>query len=186
MSDIHAKHKSISNLRGFKSVEEMENLIVENVNKKLTKRDDLYHLGDFYWENDFYGIKNFIKRLTFRKLIFIVGNHDKPLINFMKKSKDSRFELHTDLFVKDNGYNLHLYHYPVEDWRKMIGKRRGNGTREEGSIMLHGHEHKDCQSVNRVMKNRLNVNVEFTNYEALNIFEIVDILKERSKNETNM
>ena len=59
-SDIHAKHYRMACGRGFSSIEEMEDKIVENFNSILTKRDVLYHLGDFYWNNDMEGIRKFI------------------------------------------------------------------------------------------------------------------------------
>ena len=161
-------------LRGFVSVEEMEDTIVQNFNSILTKRDVLYHLGDFYWENDMIGIKNFIKRLNFKKLIFLRGNHDKPLIRYMKQTKDSRLELHSDLFLKDSGCSLHLYHYPVFCY----DKKYNNGQFEEYKyIHLHGHQHKNQNGELMKVKGAVNVNVDMNDYKPLNINDIIEIVK---------
>lgn len=168
-SDIHAAHCHLAHFRGFVSVEEMEDTIVQNFNSILTKRDTLYHLGDFYWKNDLIGIKKFIARLNFRKLIFLKGNHDKPLIRYIKQSKDCRLELHNDLFLKDSSYNLHLYHYPVDDFNQKYN----------GGYHLFGHQHKNQDGAHSKIKNAYNVNVDMNNYMPLNIYDIVEIVKKQ-------
>jgi len=160
--------------RGFISAKEMEGCIVDNFNSTVSKRDTFFHLGDFYWTNNMEGIRKFIAKLNCKKIIFLKGNHDKPLIKFMKATKNSRLELHSDYFLKDNGCNLHLYHYPVEDWVGMIKKDK-NGNRIGGSYMLHGHEHSDCEIVNRKMSRRLNVNIELHNYRPLCVDDITSL-----------
>ena len=160
--------------RGFASTEEMEDVIVENFNSILTKRDVLYHLGDFYWNNDMEGIRKFIARLKFKKLIFLKGNHDKPLIKYMKQTKDSRLELYSDLFLKDSGYELHLYHYPVFCYDK---KYNNGQLKEYKYIGLHGHQHKNQNGELMKVKGAVNVNVDMNIYMPLNIDDIVEIVK---------
>lgn len=174
-SDIHAAHSHLALYRGFVSTEEMEDTIVQNFNSILTKRDTLYHLGDFYWKNDLIGIKKFIARLNFRKLIFLKGNHDKPLIRYMKQTKDSRLELHNDLFLKDGGCHLHLYHYPTFDWEGRYN------TDHNGAKYYHlfGHQHRNQNGEPMNLKGAVNVNVDMNNYMPLNINDIVDIVKKQ-------
>jgi len=47
-SDNHYYHKNLSIHRGFNSVEEMNELMIDNHNKKVTKNDHIYILGDFF------------------------------------------------------------------------------------------------------------------------------------------
>ena len=51
-ADLHLNHKAILTMghgRPFKSLEEMEEIIVNNWNKKVSSRDDVYVLGDVFW-----------------------------------------------------------------------------------------------------------------------------------------
>ena len=80
ISDTHFGHKNILNfknedgsrVRDFVSVEEMDELIVENWNKTVKDEDIVYHLGDVY----FGAGHRHIKRLRGRKRL-ILGNHDE-------------------------------------------------------------------------------------------------------------
>lgn len=66
--------------RPFSSVEEMNETIIENWNKVVSKGDIVYHLGDFAL-GDKSLIPDFIRRLT-GHISFIMGNHDN--LNIMK------------------------------------------------------------------------------------------------------
>ena len=47
-ADNHYYHKNLSIHRDFNSVEEMNELMIDNHNKKVTKNDHIYILGDFF------------------------------------------------------------------------------------------------------------------------------------------
>ena len=80
ISDTHFGHKNIltflnedgSRVRDFSSLEEMDELIVENWNKTVSDQDIVYHLGDVY----FGAGHQHLKRLRGRKRL-ILGNHDE-------------------------------------------------------------------------------------------------------------
>ena len=169
-SDPHWGHKRMADLRDFSSTEEMNQAIIDGINSKCTNRDRLYCLGDVFWEGSNPEIKQFIKKLNFKKLIFIKGNHDKPLLRFLAQSKDSRLELHNDLIMKDSGYRLHLYHYPVDDF----------DGKYNGGYHLHGHQHKFQNEQHSEIKNAYNVNVDMNDYKPLCIEEIVAMCRKRT------
>ena len=52
ISDLHLGHKNIIKLcdRPFKSLEEMDNVIINNWNKVVTDEDIVYVLGDFAYK----------------------------------------------------------------------------------------------------------------------------------------
>ena len=165
-SDPHFNHVRMSKNRGFSDVKEMNEHIINGINSKSTTKDILYCLGDVFWEGSHDEIRNFLKRLKFKKLIFIKGNHDEPLIHFLKHSKDTRLELHTDLFIHDYGFKIHLYHYPIFDWDKKFHKQ----------WHLYGHQH-EIRSDGVEMMNlpySYNVNLELNNYMPVSMKEIVD------------
>ena len=77
VSDTHFGHKKIIEYldRPFSSTEEMDKIMVENQNKKVSKNDEIYILGDFAFGNQEY-IKNLLYSLNGKKYM-IRGNHDR-------------------------------------------------------------------------------------------------------------
>lgn len=174
-SDFHIRHKNMAIHRGFSSLEEMEDKIVENFNSIISRRDVLYHLGDFWWTNDMAAIKQFIKRLNFKKLIFLKGNHDKPLIRYMKQTRDSRLEIYSDLFLRDGDCHFHLYHNPVFDWEG----RYNADNRGAKYYHLHGHQHFAQRGEMMNIKGAVNVNVDMNNYYPLAADDIQKIIEKQ-------
>lgn len=73
-SDPHFSHRNMAIRRGFKDEIEMNEYIVTQWNKTVSKRDVTYILGDITMEKNDYEILN---RLNgFKKIV--LGNHDKP------------------------------------------------------------------------------------------------------------
>lgn len=164
-SDTHFNHRFMSNQRRFKNVDMMNQYIIDGICSRSTDDDILYCLGDFVWEGSNDYIERIINQLNFKKLIFIKGNHDEPLINFLNQSKDSRLELHTDMFIKDGEHHIHLYHYPIFDWN----------YKYHNQWHLYGHQH-EIRSEGVEMMNlpySHNVNVEFNEYIPVSINDIV-------------
>jgi len=117
-ADHHFHHKNIIEYckRPFKTVEEMNKVMIEKWNKKVGKDDLVIHLGDFALGN-----KKEVKK-TREKLngtiILIKGNHDKIIKEF--------------IVVRDSIQigNLIFSHRPIP--KKEIPK---------GCINVHGHIH---------------------------------------------
>ena len=73
ISDLHLGHTNlILNHRGFKSVEEHDELIISNWNKTVSKRDKVYIVGDIRMEKADYSI---LDRLNGGKTV-VLGNHE--------------------------------------------------------------------------------------------------------------
>jgi calcineurin-like phosphoesterase family protein len=151
MSDSHFGHQNMvkgssnwedtSPCRDFLSLEEHDEKLIENINKKVKEKDCLFHLGDW----SFGGIENvykFRKRLHCRNIHLILGNHDIHI----QKNHPVRTNHKTipcrELFstVKDYdtvriaGRDFILFHYPIYAWWKKKNVPRS-------SIHLYGHVH---------------------------------------------
>jgi calcineurin-like phosphoesterase family protein len=127
LSDTHFSHRNIcrgtthwsdiDDTRNFDSLEDMDNCIIDNINKYVRENDILFHLGDF----SFFGhenIKKFRQKIICKNIHLLYGNHDMNL----KKNKpfeDGSFP--QDLFSSCQDYleinvdkiNICLFHYPI-------------------------------------------------------------------------
>lgn len=129
ISDTHFGHANMltfinydgTRMRPFSSVEECDELMIENWNKLVKPTDTIYHLGDII-----YHCKNrdeIMQRLNGEKIL-IKGNHDKDQLGwYMKYFKDIRGTHHID-------GNYLLGHFPIHPDSK------GRFVRQ-----LHGHIH---------------------------------------------
>ena len=93
-ADPHFDHKGIiaySN-RPFADVEGMNEVLSDNINNKVGRRDTLYILGDFAWG----GHGRFIEAIKCRKIL-IRGSHDKmkmSCLNSFSEVWDTRIMTH--------------------------------------------------------------------------------------------
>lgn len=118
-SDLHFGHSKILQLqnRQFESIEEMDKILIENWNNKVTD----YILGDFTLKKAEEYILNILNQLNGEKYL-IKGNHDYWV---KKKSLSSKFEWIKDYYeLKYNKEKFVLCHYPLVEW---------NGSRNENS-----------------------------------------------------
>lgn len=130
ISDTHFFHQKILEFcrPQFKTVEEMNEAIVENWNKKVTKRDSVWHLGDLC----FGPVHNLdiVKRLNGIKNL-VMGNHDQYGIR-----------VYADLFNKIEAAKKYdgylLTHVPIHP---------GQFYRFKGNV--HGHLHESRVTVQK-------------------------------------
>lgn len=145
-SDFHFGHKNILKycFRPFESVQEMNERLIDNINKYVKNTDTLYNLGDWSFDHtrkspianaDFYRSK-----INCNNIISITGNHDPHYENGVaKKEFASVFSAcYNMLRIKvDMGPNtvkrqeIVLNHYAMRIWNKS----------HHGSWHLYGHSH---------------------------------------------
>jgi calcineurin-like phosphoesterase family protein len=143
-SDTHYNHSNICSsttqwtdpvtCREFKSLEQMNNTLVNNINEVVGQDDILFHLGDWSF-GGFEQIELFRNRIVCRNVHIITGNHD----HHIERNKDniqsifSSVNKYLDLDVNwDAGkQRFALMHFPIASWDNMA----------RGAIHLHGHVH---------------------------------------------
>lgn len=76
-SDTHFFHDKdfIWKVRGFNSIEEMNEKIIQNWNSVIKDDDIVYHLGDVYLNAEYASIYKILKELKGQKYL-AYGNHD--------------------------------------------------------------------------------------------------------------
>ena len=79
-SDLHLGHENCIRLcnRPFSSIEEMDETLIENWNRKITGKDTVYILGDLIYRSQ-KPPEEYLRRLRGKKHL-ILGNHDRGWI----------------------------------------------------------------------------------------------------------
>lgn len=133
-SDLHFGHENI--LKKFcpttrlgNTVDEMDQIIVDNIRRLVQEGDQLYWLGDIFFYKDVMKAHDIMDQLpVVPKLIW--GNHDELIANSL--SLQQRFEILGHWAdVKINGRKVILHHFPTFEWHKMWA----------GAYHLYGHVH---------------------------------------------
>lgn len=130
ISDTHFHHKNILgySTRPFKSVEEMDEILVENWNKVVKPTDKVYHLGDVYFQRATHSERPIVARLNGKKRL-VLGNHDDPKDQVLQKhfQKIGIWRLFKDV-------GIILTHIPIVESSFRIGVLNVHGhTHEKGS-----------------------------------------------------
>lgn len=165
IADTHLGHENILWLseRPFKSIEEMDQTIIDNWNAKVTDKDDVYILGDFSYKGK--DPVEYLKLLNGKKHL-IVGNHDRALLKNPASKK--YFEEIVDFkIIKDNDTKIVLFHYPMVEWPGYYG----------GALHFYGHVHNtfhnETTQYARDMKNAYNVGVDVIGFVPCSLDEIL-------------
>lgn len=158
-SDWHFGHVGTAvTHRGFSSVEEHDAHIVERLNRVVRKKDKLFVLGDIAWNKDALSV---LPHINCKNKELIIGNHDQY---------STRGYLR--YFTKVHGFrkynNMWLSHCPIhpqEMYRCVVN--------------IHGHIHNGAATPPLPFP-YINVNVDFNNYNPVNLEEIEELIRVRS------
>ena len=130
IADTHFSHSNIIRFdsRPYDTVEEMNEDLIKNWNKKVKDGDTTYILGDFCWGKEPEWIE-ILDRLKGNKVL-IRGNHD--LRNMSKALKDKFLYIKDRHEISDFGKKVIMSHYPELAYKSSYN---------ENVFMLHGHVH---------------------------------------------
>ena len=177
-SDLHFNHPAIMKYcdRPYKSVERMNEVLINNINQRAKKEDILYHLGDFLcYGNDKGIVGTKIKPSTFLEqinsnIILVQGNHDK---NNKVKYHLSGAYISLPIIGK-----VSMSHYPSNDFHCSIifDKTKLN-------YHLCGHVHNAWKYYYDKDNNCININVgiDVWNYQIVSEQELIKFIKEVKK-----
>lgn len=156
ISDLHLGHSNALRFdaRPFKTIEEQDEKIIENINKTVTPQDNIYFLGDFSWY-DPHKTAELIKQIKCKNRYLIVGNHDRWCKSFeCKKLFQGIYDLK---MINDENREIVLCHYPIAVWNKS----------HRGSYHLYGHVHRN------IADNGMSDNHTILNHpEMINAFNV--------------
>lgn len=114
-SDLHFGHNRefIYKPRGFNSIQEHDETIIEHWNSVVAPEDEVYILGDLMLNNNQHGIEC-LKRLNGIKS-FVRGNHDTDTrLDLYMDEQGANIAYCGDAFtLKYKKYHFYLSHYPT-------------------------------------------------------------------------
>jgi len=188
-SDTHYNHKNIcrgvtswrkldgsipaEQTRDYKSLEQMNSTIVNNINETVGQDDILIHLGDWSF-GGFESIKEFRDRIICKNIYLLYGNHDHHIENNRQDIQDiftdtSQYQMLTVYNHKgENKLEFVLMHYPLSSWHDM----------NKGRFHLFGHVHLSANK--KMMDGRsMDVGMDGNNLTPYNMTEIVKKLSGR-------
>lgn len=154
ISDLHFHHKNMAIKRGFKDENEMNEHIISQWNKVVSKKDVTYILGDITMEKSNYEILN---RLNGIKKV-ILGNHDEPqhvpeLLKYVNNVASMRY-------LKDKQFgNIIFTHAPIHPCE----------LEYRYTINIHGHVHENTLPDKRY----INVSAEVIDYTPKLLSELL-------------
>ncbi len=133
-SDHHFGHNAIIEYakRPFSNAEEMDEIMIQKWNEKVSSKDAVYYLGDLAL-NKTDRLREILKRLN-GSIFLIKGNHESAAL-----SCKNRFEWIKDYYelkvadadMPSGTQKIVLFHYAMRQWNGKYG----------GSYHLYGHSH---------------------------------------------
>ena len=131
ISDLHIGHKNCLTFdnRPYFTLEEMKNDIIDKWNSVVTANDEVYSLGDMFWNND--DAIEVLPKLNGKKFL-VLGNHDRINAD-MRRYFIWIKEIET---VNDGDKHVVLSHYPIAHWK----------NQDRGYVHLYGHIHQGRDS----------------------------------------
>ena len=173
-SDLHLGHENILAhcQRPFTNVEEMNEALIENWNRKVQPDDEIYLIGDFAYRSACPAVE-YLRRLNGQKHL-IIGNHELWIQNDPALSRFFVTVDHMRVIRLDNAM-ITLCHYPMFEWN---GSRRALDQRTSLSWLIHGHIHnrRDIDSFRYIQENlpcALNAGVDINHYEPVSFEELL-------------
>lgn len=185
-SDTHYSHSNIcrattrwtdadSVTRDFKSLEHMNDTLVNNINEVVGQDDILIHLGDWSF-GGFEMIEEFRNRILCKNVHLVFGNHDHHIRrnkgDVQELFSSTQDYLHLDLRIPKgkevDKLTLVCMHFPIASWDGM----------NDGVPHLHGHVHLPRHQ--RIGQGKvMDVGVDGNDLYPISIQEIRTIMKDR-------
>ena len=174
-SDTHFCHNQefIYKSRGFNSVDEMNEAIVERWNSIVKSNDMVFVLGDLML-NDNEKALEYIKRLN-GWLLVVWGNHDSETRQkFIREKYPIIMEMGYAHQFKHNKLTCYLSHYPT-----LTANYSNEKHFSQNVINLHGHTHQKTNFLNPINPFMYHVGVDSHNCTPVHIEEAISDIRNR-------
>lgn len=114
--------------RPFKNSQEMDDTIINNWNLVVTNEDTVFVNGDFFDNLNVNYVNDILRKLNYKKIVLIIGNHDKEWEDFYIKKgivvvpypiiyKDYFIISHEPMYVSTNQMYANIFAHVHDDPR---------------------------------------------------------------------
>ncbi len=183
-SDTHFGHANIIKYdkRPFDSVEQMNEVLIQNINEKVAKDDVLWHLGDFAFgptnDNQYMDSLAVLRDKIICKNIYLIwGNHDRRRL---WREYETLFASVSDIAeIKVEGQRLVLCHYAMLVWNRshhgayhLFGHSHGslpdnpNSKSFDVGVNCHNYYPISMERVHEIMSKKIHIPVDHHNKET--------------------
>jgi len=174
-SDTHFSHQPefLWKPRGFSSVEEMNEAIIERWNSIVKPNDIVYHLGDTMLNDNEKGIECF-KRLN-GQIFLIFGNHDSEARRNLLFS-ECRNKMLGGWYayqIKYSKMTIYMSHYPT------LTANYDDKHFSQHVLALHGHTHQQTNFLSPSNPFMYHVGVDSHNCTPVHIDEVITEIRQR-------
>jgi len=181
-SDWHLGHSNIagpkvskwpSGYRNFETVKEMDETIINTMNKYLQYGDTLYFLGDFCLSPQHR--KGYRSRILVETIHFIKGNHDKHIERYAGEGEGKLYKptfssIQNVVKITNEGTTIFMSHYGHRVWPHS----------HRGCIHLYGHSHSNLPDLGKSMDVGVdNAYKLFGEWRPFNFDEIVALMSKK-------
>lgn len=142
VSDTHFGHKNIFKFcpktRKGATIEEHDQILIENWQKQVSAQDRVYHLGDMFFTNSHRAKE--IRRQLPGQIHLVYGNHDR-VIESNKDLRDSFVSVSNYKELRIDDIKVCLFHFPIHEWYQI----------HRGAFHLFGHVHGSARPEGRAL-----------------------------------
>lgn len=189
-SDWHINHFNLLSFetgRKFKSIEDMNELIITNINKVVKADDVLYNLGDVFFNTSRDEARYWLNRINCKNKILIRGNHCMEP-NYMVSLGFNACMQEAKIMIAKEVVTLSHYPYAYSwyknTWNWIRGRYKKDNAHyrrpiDRGGYLVHGHTHSDQQFNGR----QINVCLEAWEYRAVPVHAIGDYITRHKRGE---
>ena len=176
-SDTHFGHGKnfLFEPRGFSSVEEMNETIIENWNKVVKPGDIVYHLGDTMLNDNTAGLECF-KRLN-GQIFLIYGNHEtdarKNLLFTDDRTRHKMLGGWYAWLIKYGKLSIYMSHYPT------LTANYDEKYFSQHVLSLHGHTHQRTNWLDPKNPFLYHVGLDSHNNTPVHIDEVITDIRQR-------
>ena len=161
----------IDDTRDFQTLEEMDDTIVNNINRVVMEDDVLIHLGDWSFFN-INKIGEFRNRINCKEIHLTLGNHDHHLESNKEDCRRFFNTINDCLSIEYMNETIEAMHYPIESWR----------NKSKGTIHLHGHQH--LLPGKNINKRKMDIGIDtHPNFQPYDLMEVIVLLKQNPSND---
>jgi len=163
-ADTHFNHYLLAMIRGFDTVEDHDECLINIWNSYVKKGDEVYHLGDFC-----FGTHKAVRSIRAKlhgKIHLILGNHDRT--NRLHNMSETFTTIHDLWEIKIGNKPVVLCHYAMRVWSKS----------HYNSWQLYGHSHGSIIPIGK----QYDVGLDNNRFTLLTEQDIINVMDKRENN----